>query len=240
MVKIAGRHTLKVGVDARQYRVSWRTTAPPPAASRLLTRTCVRQATASRSVSAAIWRASCWGCRPPSRMTRPPAPTTRSYYYGAFVQDDWRVTDHLTLNLGVRFDKDTPYGEKFGRTVNGFDPTATNAVTLRRRRTYAAHPHHRTFRPAAFNTRGGLTYPGTQRRSAVSGTDQYGQPAVRLLLQPGGVQRQDGHPRRLRPVRDAGYAGQPRRHRYLLVDGDHQPAGLQLDHIAFGQQRTAS
>ena len=30
----------------------------------------------------------------------------------AFVQDDWRATDWLTLNLGVRYDVFTPYTER--------------------------------------------------------------------------------------------------------------------------------
>jgi outer membrane receptor protein involved in Fe transport len=52
-----------------------------------------------------------------------------AYYIGTFVQDDWRINSRLTVNLGLRFDIDTPYGEKFGRTVSGFDPKATNSAS---------------------------------------------------------------------------------------------------------------
>ncbi len=43
---------------------------------------------------------------------------TQSIYYGAFVQDDWRVTQKLTLNLGLRYDLDMPETERYNRMEN--------------------------------------------------------------------------------------------------------------------------
>jgi hypothetical protein len=40
------------------------------------------------------------------------------YYMGAYVQDDWRATSKLTLNLGLRWDFYTPYQEVHGRQAN--------------------------------------------------------------------------------------------------------------------------
>jgi outer membrane receptor protein involved in Fe transport len=42
----------------------------------------------------------------------------RGWQYAFFVQDDWRVTPWLTLNLGVRYDRATPLYEKNDRLSN--------------------------------------------------------------------------------------------------------------------------
>jgi hypothetical protein len=42
----------------------------------------------------------------------------RDNIFGAFIQDDWRITPTLTLNLGLRFEDHTPRHEIRGREVN--------------------------------------------------------------------------------------------------------------------------
>ena len=52
----------------------------------------------------------------------------RAKYYALFMQDDWKVTPNLTLNLGLRWDAHTPRID-VGNRQNGFDFSRINPVS---------------------------------------------------------------------------------------------------------------
>jgi hypothetical protein len=51
-----------------------------------------------------------------------------SWYLAAFAQDDWTVRSNLTLNVGVRWETDTPIVDADNR-MNGFDAQAINPIS---------------------------------------------------------------------------------------------------------------
>ncbi len=54
-------------------------------------------------------------------------PATENYQFAWFVQDNWKATSKLTLNLGLRFDVSLPRTERHNR-MNWFDPSVTNPL----------------------------------------------------------------------------------------------------------------
>ena len=49
-------------------------------------------------------------------------------YLAPYVQDDWRVSDKLTVNLGGRWDYESPFTERYNRMISGFCTTCTNPL----------------------------------------------------------------------------------------------------------------
>lgn len=74
-------------------------------------------------------------------------------YYGMFVQDDWRITDKLTVNYGVRLEHETGLAERNNNLVVGFDRSAVSPLNV----TIPADPVAGT---PARQVLGGLAYAG--------------------------------------------------------------------------------
>ena len=74
--------------------------------------------------------------------------------YGSYVQDNWKVTPKLTLNLGVRYELFSPIGEQFGRQSNFDLQNLTLYIPAGRNQDAPLPPNFNA--PATIN---GITYP---------------------------------------------------------------------------------
>ncbi len=54
----------------------------------------------------------------------------QNHIFAAFLQEDWKVTRRLTLNLGLRWEMETPYTERYNRMSYAFDQNAKLPVNV--------------------------------------------------------------------------------------------------------------
>jgi len=85
-------------------------------------------------------------------------------YYASFVQDSWRVTSRLTLNLGLRMEYEMGPTERYDRMVTGYDPTLALPLAADAEAAYARNPIPE-LPPSRFKVAGGSLYAGANGNS---------------------------------------------------------------------------
>ena len=111
--KSLGAHALKGGVEMRVYGERSRSTGNDQTGRYQFTNAYTRQSSASGTDYQGLqnYAAFLLGLPSTTSITRAAAYDEYSMTSGFFVQDDWRVNDRLTLNLGLRYEVETPLVE---------------------------------------------------------------------------------------------------------------------------------
>ncbi|MEK7752180.1 MAG: TonB-dependent receptor, partial [Acidobacteriota bacterium] len=130
---LAGSHGLRLGADVRL--VNWNSVelgsdgAGSFGFNNVFTRSDPFLATSGNTTGTSM--ASLLLGVPASGNFGGPTPySLRHYYFAGFLQDDWKVSSRLTLNVGLRYDLETPYWERYDRLTYGFDPAGRVPVQV--------------------------------------------------------------------------------------------------------------
>ncbi len=182
VVKVIGKHTVKVGFDGRLYKL---TVENYGASSGSFTFSSSFVNSNSTSGNTSLFGADLasflLGLPTAGSFNTPARADYHQFYIGSFLQDDWHVSDKVTLNLGVRYDIDTPYREKNGAIVNGFNPTAVNSASTAATAAFkptAVTYSGQNYTVNSLNTLGGLTFPNTANGAVYATNNGFFSPRI--------------------------------------------------------------
>ena len=171
--KIVGKHAFKFGGELRIYREDDSFASNDQTGQFIFDNTYTRQASngaTNQDVNGLQGYASfLLGLPTTMQIVRRSDYSEFSKTYGFFVQDDWKVNTKLTLNLGLRYEIETPLVERQNKSVSGFDLSYSQPFEAQVRANLVANPVTGVD-PAGFTTKGGLLFAGLDGGSGLYNT----------------------------------------------------------------------
>ncbi len=125
--QIAGKHELKLGAEVRLHRINFRQAGYPGGLAIFQNNSTSQQAFSVGGDPMAGLLIGFPGQGQWGGVELPLYTSTSAWKYAGFVQDNWRVTEKLTLNLGVRYDLEMPRTERYNR-MDYLDPNAASPI----------------------------------------------------------------------------------------------------------------
>ncbi len=184
ITKIMGHHSFRTGYDLRVYRINEHPASHEAGlyefdAGQVATRQFSNSPAASIGQELA---ALLLGLPSSGRINRNATRNNQLLYHGLFLQDDWKVTRRLTLNLGLRWEMESPTTERYNRNVRGFDFTSPSPIEAAARAAYAAKPIPEV--PIdAFRVTGGLLFANEKNRGFYEADKNNFQPRIGIAFE---------------------------------------------------------
>lgn len=116
LTKVFSKHTLKTGVEYRKLFMNFTQHGQPSGQYSFGNNWTQRVVGAANSTTQGNGISSfLLGMLASGTISHTFAAATASDYWGIYLQDDWKLTSKLTLNIGLRWDTDLPRTERFNR-----------------------------------------------------------------------------------------------------------------------------
>lgn len=180
--KLRGNHSIRFGPEYRVYRESRNRygTALSPQYSFNANFTKANDTAANPTLGGEV--ASLLLGVPAGSMSITDSYVEQDKYFALYLHDDWKISRKLTLNLGLRYEYETPMTERFDRAAIQFAGTTPNPLDAAARANYARNPIPEL--PVdQFRAMGGLVFAGQNGRTYWESEKNNFQPRIGLAYQ---------------------------------------------------------
>jgi len=126
LTKILAHHTIKVGGEWRKLIINFSQYGYPSGQFNF-DQSWTQQVLSKANGTGNPYASFLLGLPSGGQVTEEPTAADASAYGALYLQDDWKVTQKLTLNLGLRWDVDIPRTERYNR-LSYWDPTLPSPI----------------------------------------------------------------------------------------------------------------
>ncbi|MBI1764593.1 MAG: TonB-dependent receptor [Acidobacteria bacterium] len=160
MNHVISKHSLKYGMEFRSYRETDKFFGNNQTGQFTFDSTYVRGPLDNAAVPSQLgfsFAALLLGIPTSGSIAQPADYAEQSTTWGVFLQDDWKFSQRLTINAGLRWEYEGALTERYNKSVRDFDYNAAQPIEAAARAAYLKNP---TPEVATLNVRGGLNFAG--------------------------------------------------------------------------------